>query len=272
MNADGSVPGPAPIKVPVCSGLRQTGTNWNLEVPFRTTRLRGSLPIGRAQVCPGFLYRALKHTYKPRMGGMFIAKRIAQSANPRRGDMFIAKRIAQSAKPRRGDMFVARCAAGFAKPLPQGHDNHPCRSYGAWRGIRGDRGYKHGAPSGAGNSESWFMGLGLNRRPARLHQLLDAGIAAKLGNRHCGQSNGIATIPQSGKPSRLRAFAVNPPSAYGSSGLGLANGHCGQSKASVGADCRRRLHQWIQLESRPDCGLSGGLRCGWRPGVCHTHS
>jgi hypothetical protein len=25
----------------------------------------------------------------------------------------------------------------------------PCRSYGAWLGIRGGRGYKHGAPSGA---------------------------------------------------------------------------------------------------------------------------
>ena len=49
------------------------------------------------------------------MGGMFIAKRIAQSAKPRMGDMFVAKRIAQSAKPRMGDMFVARCAAGFAK-------------------------------------------------------------------------------------------------------------------------------------------------------------
>ena len=28
-------------------------------------------------------------------------------------------------------------------------DNHPCRAYGAWLGIRGGRGYKHGAPSGA---------------------------------------------------------------------------------------------------------------------------
>jgi|APCry1669189204_1035204.scaffolds.fasta_scaffold136313_2 hypothetical protein len=56
MNADGSAPGPAPVKVPVCSGLPQTGTNWNLEVPFRTTRLRGLLPIRRAQVCLGFLY------------------------------------------------------------------------------------------------------------------------------------------------------------------------------------------------------------------------
>jgi len=37
----------------------------NLEVPLRTTRLRGSLPIRRAQVCLGFLYRTLKHTYKP---------------------------------------------------------------------------------------------------------------------------------------------------------------------------------------------------------------
>jgi len=37
MNADGSAPGPAPIKVPVCSGLPQTGTNWNLEVPFRSS-------------------------------------------------------------------------------------------------------------------------------------------------------------------------------------------------------------------------------------------
>ena len=183
MNADGSVPGPAPIKVPVCSGLRQTGTNWNLEVPFRTTRLRGSLPIRRAQVCPGFLYCALKHTYKPRMGGMFIAKRTTRSA-----------------KPRRGGMFVARCAAGFAKPLPQGHDNHPCRSYGAWRGIRGDRGYKHGAPSGAGNSESWFMGLGLNRRPARLHQLLDAGIAAK-----------VVAVPQPSRDKRSNPFRVDAP-------------------------------------------------------------
>jgi len=60
MNADGSVPGPAPIKVPFCSGLPQTETKWNLEVPFRTTRLRGSLPIRRAQVCLGFLYRTLK--------------------------------------------------------------------------------------------------------------------------------------------------------------------------------------------------------------------
>ena len=58
----------------------------------------GSLTVRRAQVCLGFLYRTLKHTYKPRMGGMFIAKRIAQSV-----------------KPRRGGMFVARCAAGFAK-------------------------------------------------------------------------------------------------------------------------------------------------------------
>jgi len=67
MNADGSAPDPAPIKVPFCSGLPQTGTKWNLEVPFRTTRLRGSLPIRRAQVCLGFLYRTLKHTYKPQV-------------------------------------------------------------------------------------------------------------------------------------------------------------------------------------------------------------
>ena len=65
---------PAPIKVPVCSGLPQSGTNWNLEAPFRTTRLLVSLTVRRAQVCLGFLYRTLKHTYKPRMGGMFVAR------------------------------------------------------------------------------------------------------------------------------------------------------------------------------------------------------
>ena len=34
----------------------------------------GSLTVRRAQVCLGFLYRTLKHTYKPRMGGMFVAR------------------------------------------------------------------------------------------------------------------------------------------------------------------------------------------------------
>ena len=52
---------------PVCGTPEQTGTKWNLEVPCRTTRLRGSLPIRRAQVCLGFLYRTLKHTHKPKV-------------------------------------------------------------------------------------------------------------------------------------------------------------------------------------------------------------
>ena len=62
MNADGSAPGPAPInfKVPFCSSLRQTGTNWNLDrcqagpSPIRAIRaIRGSFPAGRAGVGPG---------------------------------------------------------------------------------------------------------------------------------------------------------------------------------------------------------------------------
>ncbi len=44
--------------VPVCGTSEQTGTKWNLEVPCRTTRLRGSLPIrdlarGDSMECAG---------------------------------------------------------------------------------------------------------------------------------------------------------------------------------------------------------------------------
>ena len=56
--------------VPVCGTPEQTGTKWNLEVPCRTTRLRGSLPIRRAQVCLGlasFIARSSTRT-SPRFG------------------------------------------------------------------------------------------------------------------------------------------------------------------------------------------------------------
>ena len=44
-----------------------------------------------------------------------------------------------------GRLFIANRTARSAKE----HIPHPCRSYGAWPGIRGGRGYKHGAPNGA---------------------------------------------------------------------------------------------------------------------------
>jgi len=78
-------------------------------------------------------------------GRLFMANRTARSAKPHRGDMFIARSTARPAKPHRGGMFVANRTARSAKE----HIPHPCRSYGAWPGIRGGRGYKHGAPNGA---------------------------------------------------------------------------------------------------------------------------
>ena len=44
------------------------------------------------------------------------------------------------------------------------------------------------------------MGLGLNRRPARLHQLLDAGIAAK-----------VVAVPQPSRDKRSNPFRVDAP-------------------------------------------------------------
>jgi len=58
----------------------------------------------------------------------------------------------------RSAMFIATCAVGGVKLRRSGMngagdqdqaDPDPCRSYGAWLGVRVRRGYKHGAPNGA---------------------------------------------------------------------------------------------------------------------------